>query len=481
VPLEVEFADGEPETWLVMLGWTAGGDGEGVPAPRDAIARLTVDGREGILQGGLQDPDLCRSLVEGIRRRRRFKGNAGEIAAHQTRALREHPAPVTLPPPVLLEADQSNSSVQLGDWMMLKVIRRLDDGIHPELEVGMFLTEKTSFRHAPSVAGWLEYRTSQGEPRTLGLMQSYVPNEGDLWSHTLDVLGRYYERIAASPSGPEAPAERTTGSLLALAGETLPDTTREIVGLYLETARLLGQRTAELHRALVSRPDEPAFAPEPFTLLYQRSLYQALRDQAGKTLDLLRRAQARLDEPARGLAGALLARREHLMERYQAVCRRKIPAQRARVHGDYHLGQVLYTGRDVVIIDFEGEPSMPLSARRIKRSPLKDVAGMLRSFHYAGWTALDDASAPAWGGAGGPSLEDAARFWIAWVSSSFLRAYLATASEGGFLPPAREDVEVLLDVFLLEKGLYEVAYELNHRPDKVRIPLAGLMDQLGAG
>jgi maltose alpha-D-glucosyltransferase/alpha-amylase len=479
--LDVDYTEGEPETYALMLGWCAGDDSD-VPAgsvPGDVIARLWVDGQAGWLASTLRDPAFCRTLLDAIGRRRRFRGRAGEIVATATRAFKRLTPPEPEPQAFQVRTEQSNTSVQFGDWMMLKVIRRLDEGINPELEVGAYLTEKVSFAHAPPVAGWLEYRPAHGPPRTLALLQGFVPNEGDAWRYTLDFLGRYLERMAAVP-----PSARERGitvphvSALRLSQEDVPEEVRDVIGVYLESAHLLGQRTAELHLALALPTEDPAFSPEPYSLLYQRSLYQSMRDHSGQSLDLLRRRLPQLSGDAHPLADEILAHRELLFDRFEPIRRRKIEAQRTRIHGDYHLGQVLHTGRDFVIIDFEGEPLLPLSARRIKRSPLRDVAGMLRSFHYAAWTALR--AAPSTGLPQAQSLlEPAARFWGAWVAASFLRSYLATASAGSFLPPALEDVGLLLDAFLLEKGVYEVAYELNNRPDWVHVPLRGLHDMLG--
>jgi maltose alpha-D-glucosyltransferase/alpha-amylase len=170
-----------------------------------------------------------------------------------------------------------------------------------------------------------------------------------------------------------------------------------------------------------------------------------------------------------------------ISERFQAILDQKPTVMRIRCHGDYHLGQVLYTGHDFVIIDFEGEPARPLSERRIKRSALHDVAGMLRSFHYAAYSALLDREAS---GVVRPEdipiLEPWARFWYLWVSAAFLKAYLAEAGQASFIPQSREELQALLDAFLLEKAIYEVGYELNNRPEWVRIPLQGILDLVGA-
>jgi maltose alpha-D-glucosyltransferase/alpha-amylase len=244
---------------------------------------------------------------------------------------------------------------------------------------------------------------------------------------------------------------------------------------------LLGRRTAELHLALSSVADDPAFAPEPFSSLYQRSLYQSMRNQAVAGFQLLRDRLERLPEEVAEEARTLAGLEPTVLQAFGAVLGKKISATRIRCHGDYHLGQVLYTGKDFVIIDFEGEPARPLSERRLKRSPLRDVAGMLRSFDYAAHTVLF--GAPESGvirPEDVPKLESWARFWQLWVSSAFLRAYLHAAADAPFIPRARGELEVLLQVLLLEKSIYELGYELNNRPDWIKVPIRGILRLVGA-
>jgi maltose alpha-D-glucosyltransferase/alpha-amylase len=412
-------------------------------------------------------------------RRLRFKGETGELTASSTRALRQlrGPADEHLEPSVL-KAEQSNTSVIYGDKLILKLIRRLDAGTNPELEIGRFLTERTKLAHVPPVAGFLEYRRGRQEPLTVAILQGLVPNEGDAWQYTLDALDRYFERaLTASLTSDEAAPP--VGSLLSLSDGEAPEDITTLLGPYLESAMLLGQRTGELHLALASSPDDANFAPETITPFYQRSLYQSMRNLTSQVLQALRRRLRHLPEELQGQAQRVLDREETILGRFRAVVEGKITGTRIRCHGDYHLGQILYTGKDFVIIDFEGEPARPLSERRIKRSALRDVAGLLRSFHYAAYSALF-AREPS--GAVRPqdteALEPWSRLWYMSVSAAFLRAYLATASRGRFLPSARKELEIMLDAYLLEKAIYELGYELNNRPDWVRIPLQGILDLL---
>jgi maltose alpha-D-glucosyltransferase/alpha-amylase len=479
----VEYLEGDPETYVLPLAVlpAAQADAAREGYPQAVVARLVGKDGEGILFDALRDPGVCDALLEAIARHRRFRGVVGEILAWPTHAFRRvrGPAEDRLTP-TLMKAEQSNTSVIYGDRLILKLFRRPEEGVNPDLEIGTFLTERARFPHIPPVAGALEYRRGQGEPMTLAVLQGFVPNQGDAWRYTLDALGQYFEHVAAH-GAPPPEALQVPRPLLTLLEEPLPPPVQELVGAYGEAARLLGQRTGELHVALASDPNDPSFAPEPFSALYQRSLFQSRRNLTGQVFALLRRYVRERPEAAGEDARKVLDLEGEVRKRFRSVLDRKITAMRIRVHGDYHLGQVLYTGKDFVIIDFEGEPARSLSERRIKRSPLRDVAGMLRSFHYAAYTAL---LGEVDGGAVRPedlaALEPWARLWHQWVASTFLRAYLEVADRGPFLPRSREETAALLDSYVLEKAVYELGYELNNRPEWVKQPLRGILQHLEA-
>jgi maltose alpha-D-glucosyltransferase/alpha-amylase len=349
------------------------------------------------------------------------------------------------------------------------------DGVNPDLELGRFLTEKTSFTHIAPVAGTLEYRRDAQASITVGILHGFVPNRGDAWRYTLEALDRYFAAVCAQHSGEHITMLQP--SLLALAEEDTPPLASELIGPYLASARLLGQRTAELHRALASDPDDPRFAPEPFAAPYQHALAQSIQGLTTEAFRLLRHRLADLPEAVRGEAQKVLALEAEVVGSAQAVAQQPMTALRIRTHGDYHLGQVLYTGEDFVITDFEGEPAHSLQARQLKHSPLKDVAGMLRSFHYAAHNGLFNqgdkvASSPS---EALTAFAPWAQVWYLWVSAEFLHTYLAYTGPASLLPPTREERQVLLDAYLLEKVVYELGYELNNRPDWVRIPLQGML------
>jgi maltose alpha-D-glucosyltransferase/alpha-amylase len=480
--IETQYLEGPPENYLLPLGYAAQEQMQELrrAQPDAVVANLVVDDegqqREGVLYDASYDEGFTRSLLEAIARRRIFKGQSAEVAALSSRGLRKVAGNDLSLPSAALKRDHSNTSIRYGDRLVLKLFRRLEEGINPDLEIGRFLTERTSFRHVPPLAGHMELRRAKRPPMILGILQGWVANEGDAWGYALDQLKHYYEHAQARKNeGVELPA--IDKPLLDLMDQEIPALAQELIGAYLPSAILLGQRTAELHAALASDKTDPDFAPETFTVHYRHSLYQSMRTLASKGLALLRDRLNELPETARRDATEILGMEQRILSRFRAVLDRKITAMRLRIHGDYHLGQVLYTGKDFVILDFEGEPARPISERRLKRSPLKDAAGMLRSFSYAANFALQsDAIRPE----DRPGLEPWGKFWQVWVSAAFLKCYLATAAQAAFLPKSRDEMKVLLDLFILEKAIYELSYELNNRPDWVHVPLQGIREILQA-
>lgn len=418
-----------------------------------------------VLYDATFNPDFTLALLDAIKHRRLFAGPSGEVAASHTPAFESLDTTTTQNEPSIMGAEQSNTSIKYGDELILKLFRRLEEGTSPELEIGRFLGDK-GFAHTPPLYGALEYNVAE-EPITLAILQGFVPNRGDAWSFTLEMVADYFKR-GVTPALPEQ------AHLLDLANEDMPGQAAEVIGDYLQWAQLLGRRTAEMHIALASDPSDPAFAPEAYTPEYQRAMYDAMTALTGTAFGLLRGRADSLPAQAQDEASALMSRQDDVQERFRPLLDRSLQAVKTRVHGDYHLGQVLFTGSDFMIIDFEGEPVRVLAERRLKHSPLKDVAGMLRSFHYAAYSGLFDHQKNG-GTEEMATLEGRADAWQLWVSAAYLRSYLLTASNASFLPPTRDDLQVVLDAYLLEKAVYELIYELNNRPNWVMIPLKGIL------
>jgi maltose alpha-D-glucosyltransferase/alpha-amylase len=478
--VQVEFSEGDPETYVLPLAFAAGAEAQRLRAEQaQAVvgelevtprAGATQPAQAGVLYDPLGDPAFSQALLDAMLRARKFRRAGGELAGV---LLSGRPSPngvAISPHPVAFRGEQRNSSIFFDNLYVFKLFRKIEEGVNPEAEVGRFLAEKTTFTHVPRLVGMLEYRRSWGEPLTLGVLHEYVEHQADGWQFCHDALGRYFEQALARPERhgdlplPHRP-------LLELRTAEVPRLALEVIGSPLEMARLLGQRTAELHWALASCPDDPAFTPEPFTTLYQRSLYQSLRSQARQGFLFLRRRLDELPEEVRGEARDLQGREDELLKRVRAVYEHKINARRIRCHLDYTLREVLYTGRDIVILDFEGVPFRPLSDRRRKYTPLRDVAGMLRSFHYAALAALGNGTVRR---DDRTTLEPWAELWQLWMSAAFLRGYW-DHMPAGLLPESPQEQDILLGFYLIKRALNELRYELIRGPAGAAIPIRGLL------
>jgi maltose alpha-D-glucosyltransferase/alpha-amylase len=442
-----------------------------------------VDGAAGaVVIDALQNGEFALAILDGIARRRQWNGEVGTLVASTTNAFKSLRGERDGVEPRPLSGEQSNTSIRFGNQLVLKLFRRVSEGVNPDLELGRFLTERTPFTHVAPVAGALEYRVPKREPMTVGILQAFVANEGDAWIHTVHQVGQYLERTLVRPETADA-VPVPSARLLDLIQEDPPAAVTELIGSYLETARLLGMRTAELHRALGSVADDPAFAPEPFSVLHQRALYQSMRNLTARAFRLLRERTSALPAAATADATRLARCEPQLLETSRRIVgERRMSGMRIRGHGDLHLGQVLRTGSDFVFVDFEGEPARSLGERRLKRSPLRDVAGMIRSFDYAADVGLSDLTERgAVGPADTPRLTRWVRFWRRWVASAFLRAYLQPMADSGLVPTAAVELDVLLRFMLLEKAVYELGYELDNRPAWAPIPIRGILDLLERG
>ena len=470
--LRVEYADGEPENYVLPLIRTS--EERATRLGAQPIFELRDAGTDALVIDATFDPDFSCALLEDMANRQRMKGDEGELRAVPLPLLRElgyHDIQ-----PRVLRAEQSNTSIAFGDRYVLKLYRKIEEGTGLDLEMGRFLTAH-NFPHAPRVAGALEF-TVDGRTATVGVLHAYARNEGDAWEYTIDSLGPFYERAAAHPD-PAPRIDTSTRGLLELSGQDPAPLARDLIGAFLEDARLLGQRTAELHNVLASDDENRDFAPEAFTVFYQRSLYQSMRNLTGRVFQVAHTRFGQLPANVRDDAERIVGLEDIVLTRFRRLVEHKMDAVRIRCHGDYHLGQVLFTGKDFVITDFEGEPLHPLSERRLKRSPLRDVAGMIRSFHYAAYSPLtkgesgivvraeDVATLAGW-----------AQAWYGWVSACFLSGYF-DAADGRLIPNSIEELEILLDAYLLEKAIYELGYEMNNRPDWVVIPIRGILDLVG--
>jgi maltose alpha-D-glucosyltransferase/alpha-amylase len=377
-----------------------------------------------------------------------------------------------------MRAEQSNSSAIFAEKLVMKLYRAIEDGPNPDLEVGRYLVEH-GFEHVPPVLGSVSLRGRSGASGTLAMIQAFVPNEGDLWDATRVAVESFLQDSAAEPTAPASQREGEM-SLLDLSRLEPPETARRLIGAYLETARILGERIGQMHLTLAAADAADAdFAPEAMAPFHVRALYQSIRSGVRESLALLRSRQKVLSEADQAASEWLLRSSASVDATARRLLEQRIGGQRIRTHGDLHLGQVLDTGGDVMIIDFEGEPARPLGERRLKRSALTDLAGMVRSFHYAAnsprlehMSATDDKEAAA-------ATERWASYWYEWVTAACIAGYRGVTEGAVFLPADDTAWSVLLEALLLSKAAYELRYELGSRPDWVSVPLSGLMDLLG--
>jgi len=420
------------------------------------VAKVRQQAHVGVIADALADEAFCRAVVEAIGANREFATASGKMRFTPTAAFAELAGegyaelPVGRP-----KALSSNPVVTLGDRLFFKGYRRVRTGVNPEFEIGRYLTEQAKFSSSVPVAGAIEYETNDGKTMTLGLLQSYVSNQGDGWTYTMEYLERFFDQNRGAASQPADDAH----------------------GAYLTLVRTLGQRTGELHRAFALSSGDPAFDPEPVAPEELAAWKAQVVAEASETLELLDSNLHQLVLPAREAAQAVLALKPELAARVEQCAAMAGGTRKMRHHGDYHLGQVLVSKLDFLIVDFEGEPTRTFDERRRKHSPLRDVAGMIRSFDYARWTALRNAAQTP------DELERFTQLAAVWHDASleaFLTAYDAAVCDCG-LYDTFADARGLIALFQLEKALYELRYEINNRPGWVQVPLQGILTLMRAG
>jgi maltose alpha-D-glucosyltransferase/alpha-amylase len=422
-----------------------------------AVAKIRQQAQVGVMGDAFADPSFCRAVVQAMATRREIPATQGKFVFRPTAAFTDIAgsdyASLSVERP---RGSSSNTVVTMGERLMLKGYRRLRVGLNPELEMGLYLTEVVHFPNCARLAGVLEHVGNDGQSRLLGMLQAFVANQGDGWTYALEYLKRHLQQYRTTP-----------------ASDALPVNAHEA---FLAMIRVLATRTAQLHRALAQTPGlpkDPAFEPQPLSRADILAYRQRALDEAKQALDLLAANLDGVVNADRERAAAVLDRRANILARIESITSESEPGLKIRIHGDYHLGQVLVTRNDFVIIDFEGEPGHSLEMRRAKHSPLRDVAGMLRSFAYARESALRSV---AHNEAEAARLAPLARAWDLESRGAFLAAYDAAAQGSPPLYGALKPGEGLLGLFELEKVLYELRYEIGNRPAWAGIPLQGILD-----
>ncbi len=496
--IAIRYTEGEPDTYQIPLALSAGRDLETIhaSAPNSILTTLSTNSGPAILHDAVIREDFRQALLKFIEDNKILAlskppatplvedlpdpsigsrdiavpaepRSTGELRGCHSTVFAE--ARGTQPMPGRTgSAEQSNTSILYGSKMILKLFRRLQAGQNPDVEIGRFLTEVAHFPRIAPFLGDLTLSSGNGETTAVAMLQELVTNEGDGWAWTLEELARFYESVAACPP------PQTEGEAASFLSEArIPRDAEERADLYIAAAGLLGKRTAEMHLALATETVNEAFKAEPLTAEDLLADAHRIDVQINRTLDALKLRMSSLVNETSDDAATILSRRIDLFSRAHSITSTEPSGKAIRIHGDYHLGQVLRSKNDFVLLDFEGEPARSLAERRRKQCPLKDVAGMLRSFSYAAWSGLDqyvqrhpDSQR---------ALEPWLRLWQNSVSTAFLNAYRQAFARRPDLLPEPVQAQSLLNAYLLEKALYELLYELNNRPTWVRIPLAGIL------
>jgi maltose alpha-D-glucosyltransferase / alpha-amylase len=464
--IRVRFREGSPEYYLIPLTLRPS-----LESDREPVAILTVStsSREVSLYEALSDTRSPRTLLAMIEDEAELLTSYGAFRGHRgpmLDRLEGESRPIRR-----ITGEQSNSSVIIGERAILKVFRKLEDGVNPDIEISRFLVEETGFTAVPGLAGWIDYEGENDFHASVAALYQYIPNTGDAWGFTLTSLGRFFNAASRSAADPHSASGQVS--------------LRRMAGGYFEVAAALGRVTGELHLALASAgPENPDFVPEPISEDdVQRWIGTAQRQASVIFQDIGRRLESIPGAIPAGVQNdlaAVLRDGADLRQRMEDLrLLHAAGATRIRIHGDYHLGQILRArepaaaGGEWVILDYEGEPARPLRARRQKYSPLRDVAGMLRSFDYAVQMAVRSFTTDDF------MVRNAVRVWgISWLESArreFLGAYRDTVGDAGFLPAGEGDFERILDVFELDKAIYELGYEMNNRPEWLWVPIQGII------
>ncbi|MBS7563311.1 maltose alpha-D-glucosyltransferase [Mucilaginibacter sp. Bleaf8] len=473
--LEVTYRDGLPDMYQLPVAFATNEQASKLQegCPQSVIAQVKLEGVDGILYDAIYGLDFQQAIINNMAHHHSVPQINSELVFTGNRELKTHLAENPDTKVKMLSAEQSNTSITYDGAYYLKLYRKVDRAINPDMEISQFLTREAGFQNTPGFVGAIEWQFGN-QTMVLGMMQEMVKANSDGWEYMLSRLDDFNDNLLSSTDTDNVVSTALIGSLTEpVAYEQVPEGVKEkLDATVAELVRLLGERTGEMHLALGSEHENPAFKPEDYSLHYQRSLFSSLQSLVRVAFQTLNRTIKKLPDEVRKEAEEILGMKDEILSILKKIYSRKIDVTKIRIHGDYHLGQVLFTGKDFQILDFEGEPARSYSERRLKYSPLRDVAGMIRSFHYAAYGSLfldnqirvEDIEKLI------PHVEQ----WYHYMSGFFMQSYLETVKDSSFVPKSTEDLEILLQTFLLQKAVYELNYELNNRPAWVVVPIRGI-------
>ncbi|MFC3197832.1 maltose alpha-D-glucosyltransferase [Parapedobacter deserti] len=471
--VEVSYRDGLPDLYQLPVAFAKSQLAYklNTNCPQSVIAYVVLNGDEGILYDAIYGLPFQQGIIKNMAGSHSVPQPGGEVQFSGSPALKEYVRDNPEIKPRVLSGEQSNTSLTYDGKFYLKIYRKVDRAINPDVELTKFLSQKAGFKNIPGYIGLVTWKFGK-EAMVLGMMQEMVTGASDGWEYMLDRLNDYNEALLSDANASE-PGE-LIGSLTSPAAyEELPEVLQQkLEATVAELVGLLGVRTAEMHQALASEHNDPAFRPEAYSLHYQRSIFSSLQSMVRAAFQSLSRNFEKLPHDVRKVAKEVLGMKDEILGILKRIYSHKIDVTRIRIHGDYHLGQTLYAGNDFFILDFEGEPARSYSERRLKYSPMRDVAGMIRSFHYAAYGSLllDNQIRPEDVDKLIPHIEQ----WYHYMSGFFIKAYLERVQGASFVPRESGDLDILLQTFILQKAIYELNYELNNRPGWVLVPLRGI-------
>ena len=467
--VDIEFNEGEKEKYLLPVTILPLHELPKNTNTNSIIFYITERNKYAVLDALILET-ACDVLLTMFNNKQ-IRTKTGDIKTHIMSSIKTAHDSKTGKSIKLLTNDQSNSSIIFNDNLILKLFRKCDPGLNPDVEINTYLTTK-KFRYTPKFIGDIQYK-NKDNCYTLGMLQEYIPNQNDAWGYILSCIKIFYDNTLekhATPQPIDLPLDPLINHDLALDQNVF-----DLLGPVTELLILLGERTAELHAMLSKSSKSSDFNSESFSFLDQRSLYQSVYSKANRVFTYIRKNIRRFTEQQVELLNQLLEKSFLITQQCKTILNGKIGGKKIRCHGDFHLGQILFTGNDFIIIDFEGDPMKPISERRIKMSPLSDVASMLRSFHYAAssifYEIVKNQSKNHTA-----TLSEWSTTWYRTACTLFLKGYLAKLDKTNLLPSHIENLLLLLKIYMLDKALSELDYEINNRPDKIMIPSRGIME-----
>ncbi|GAA4322799.1 maltose alpha-D-glucosyltransferase [Pontixanthobacter gangjinensis] len=470
--LEVTYNEGLPELYQMPISFVSI-ENENllneIPK-RGIITKLEIGDEQGYLFDSVYAEDFREYLIEGFKKMDKKKTGSGTLEFTGDTPLMKLLDEECRSE--LVSTEKRQTIITYDNQFILKIYRRLDQTFNPDVETIKFLSTKTDFEKISRYVGAVKYSQANGKPYFFGMLQQITENQGEVWSHVKDSLERYYEKVLTSNKDLEIniPENHITQPI---GFEGFPEAMQELTGVILpERIYQLGEFTAELHNALSQHDIDEDFDKEESSLHYQRSLFSGLQTLTRNSLENLKSMLEQLPEETAEEAREILGMKNEILSCFREIYDHKISVMKIRTHGDYHLRQILWTGREYIMNSFEGDPSKSFSERRIRRSAMRDLAAMIRSLHYAAYSNILSPESDQQRKEG--DLEEWAETWHYYISRIYIKGYLDKAGKKDYIPKSQEDFKILMHTFLLEKALTELNYEIKHRQEWILIPIRGI-------